>query len=130
MAGPRAASLSRRERQIMGLPAWAAVGDRCRRAGWDSRTAELFRDPGAPAVSSSGKDMCGTAPTARDTFTSRYNRGPLPDGPRCDMSSTRSSMDPLLMLVAALITLSGQRLDDAEAKRLSALIEQARKEGR
>jgi predicted transcriptional regulator len=32
--------------------------------------------------------------------------------------------------VAALITLSGQRLDDDEAKRLSALIEQARKEGR
>lgn len=129
MAGARSASLSRRERQIMDYL-------HARRSATAADVqAGIPEPPSYSAIRALLRILERKGHVRHRSDGARYIYEPIQPRTAARRSALRHVVDTFFDgsaadAVAALITLSGQRLDDDEAKRLSALIEQARKEGR
>jgi predicted transcriptional regulator len=129
MAQGRSASLSRRERQIMDFL-------HARRSATAADVQAGIPDPPSySAIRALLRILERKGHVRHRSDGTRYVYEPIQPRTSARRSALRHLVDTFFDgsaadAVAALITLSGQQLDDDEAKRLSALIEQARTEGR
>jgi BlaI family transcriptional regulator, penicillinase repressor len=129
MGGVRSAGLSRRERQIMDFL-------HARRSATAAEVqVGIPEPPSYSAIRALLRILERKGHVRHRSDGARYVYEPIQPRKAARRSALRHVVDTFFDgsatdAVAALITLSGQRLDDEEAQRLNGLIEQARKEGR